>query len=113
MTAGRSQPRLLCALFGRRSGGAVAALALRLVTAENHDPVDRLLAAVESIRRRVIVADDAAATLEPFHVHRVWNISGDPDQQDEDDADGEREAQIVVGIFGPLRPCAERLRSDQ
>ena len=72
--------------------------------ADHDDPVDHFLAGVEPIGRRMIIADDAAAALDPFHVDPVRNIAGDPHQQDQHDADGEGEAQIVVGVFRPLRP---------
>ena len=72
--------------------------------AEHDDPVDRLLAGVEAVGRRMIVADDAAAALEPFDVDLVRDIAGDPHQEDQHDAEGEREAQIVVRVLRPLRP---------
>ena len=79
--------------------------------AEHDDPVDRLLAGVEAIGRRMLVADDAAASLEPFDVDLVRNIPGDPHQEDQHDAEREREAQIIVRVFRPLRPCRECLRA--
>ena len=35
----------------------------------------------------MVVADDAAAALEPFDVDRVRNIAGDPHQEDQHDAE--------------------------
>ena len=73
--------------------------------AEHDDPVDQLLAGVEAVGRRMIVADDAAAALDPFDIDPVRDIAGDPHQEDQHHADGEREAQIVVRV---LRPIATR-----
>ncbi len=67
--------------------------------AEHDDPVDHLLAAIEAIGRRMLVADDAAAALEPFDIHPVRDVAADPHQEDQHHADGEREAEIVVRVF--------------
>ncbi len=52
--------------------------------ADHDDPVDHLLAAVEAIGRRMVVPDDAAATLDPFDIDLVRDVAGDPDQEDHD-----------------------------
>jgi hypothetical protein len=83
---------------GDRRGGA----------ADHHDPVDHLLPGIEALGRRMVVADDAAAALDPLHVELARNVAGDPDQEDQRDPDGEREAQVVVGVLAPLRPGGER-----
>ena len=57
------------------------------VAADHDDPVDHLLAGVEAIGRRMVVADDAAAALEPFDVDLVRDIAGDPHQEDAEHAD--------------------------
>ncbi len=44
----------------------------------------------------MVVADDTAAALEPFDVDFVRNIAADPYQENENDAEGKREAQIVM-----------------
>ena len=75
--------------------------------AEHDDPVDRLLPGIEAIGRRMIVADDAAAALEPFDVDPVRDVAGDPHQEDQHDAEREGEAQIVVRVLRPLRPGRE------
>ena len=81
--------------------------------AENDDPVDRLLAAVEAVGRRMIVADDAAAALEPLDIHLVRNVATDPHQEDQHNADGEGEAQIVVRVFRPFGPGRECFRAER
>ena len=61
----------------------------------------------------MIMTDNAAAALEPFNVDRVRDVSGNPHQKDQDHADREREAEIVVGIFRPLRPGREGFGPDR
>ncbi len=61
----------------------------------------------------MVVADNAAAALEPFDVDFVRNIAADPHQEDENDAEGEREAQIVMPESRQLRPGGEGFRPDQ
>ena len=61
----------------------------------------------------MLVADHAAAFLQPFDVDPVRNVPGYPHQEDNKHANREREAQVVVGVFRPLRPGGERLRPDQ
>src|SRR5262249_28353574 len=80
--------------------------------AEHDDPVDHLLAGVEAVGERVRVADDAAALLQPFDVDAVGNVPGDPHQEDQHHAEREREADVVMGVFRPLRPGGERLRAQ-
>ena len=83
------------------------------VAADHDDPVDHLLAAIEAIGRRMVVADDPAAALDPFDIDLVRDVAGDPHQEDAEHADGEREAQIVVRVLRPLRPGGERALADQ
>ena len=61
----------------------------------------------------MIVADDAAAALDPFDVGFVRNIAADPHQEHQDDAEGEREAEIVMRVFQRLRPGREGARAHQ
>ena len=61
----------------------------------------------------MLVADDAAAFLQPFDVDAVRDVPGDPHQEDQHHAEREREAQVVVRVLRPLRPGGERLRPDQ
>src|SRR5262249_10515559 len=68
-------------------------------TAEHHDPIDHLLTRIEAIGRRMLVADNAAAFLQPFDVVPVWNVPGYPHQEDDEHTDREREAQVVVRVF--------------
>ena len=70
--------------------------------AENDDPVDHLLAAVEAVGRRMVMPDDAAAALEPFDIDPIRDVAGDPHEEDQNDAEREREAQIVVRVFRPF-----------
>src|SRR5712692_623133 len=58
---------------------------------QHHDPIDELLAAVEAVSRRMVMPDHAAAALEPLDVDAVWDVAGDPHEEDQDDAEGERE----------------------
>src|SRR5262245_29579720 len=81
--------------------------------AEHHDPIDHLLTRIKTIGRRMLVADHAAAFLQPFDIDPVRNVPGYPHQEDYKHADREREAQVVVGVFRPLRPGGERLRPDE
>jgi len=76
--------------------------------AEHDDPVDQLLAGVEAIGRRMVVADDAATALEPFDIDLVRDVAGDPHQEDAEHADREREAEIIVRVLRPLEPSRER-----
>src|SRR4051812_47179696 len=55
----------------------------------------------------MVITNDAAAALEPFDVDAVRNISSEPHQKDQHDAERERKAQIVMYVFGPLRPGRE------
>ena len=61
----------------------------------------------------MIVTYDTATALEPIDIHLVRDVASDPHQEDQHDADGEREAQIVMRIFCPLRPFGKRLVADQ
>ena len=82
--------------------------------AAQHDhPVDRLLAGIEAPRRRMIVADDAAAFLDPPEVDSGREVPRDPHQEHQHHAEREREAQVVVRVLRPLRPGRERLRPEQ
>ena len=51
--------------------------------AEHDDPIDHLLAGIEAIGGRMLVADDAAAFLEPLDVDPVRDVPGDPHQEDQ------------------------------
>ena len=83
----------------------------RCATQHDH-PVDGLLAGIEAPRRGMIVADDAAAFLDPPDVGPGRNIPRDPHQEHQHDAQREGEAQIVVRVLGPLRPGREHLRPE-
>ena len=61
----------------------------------------------------MLVADHAAAFLQPFDVDPIRDVPGDPHQKDHKHADREREAQVIVGVFRPLRPGGERLGPDE
>src|SRR5204863_1277238 len=63
--------------------------------AEHHDPVDRLLAGIEQVCRRMLLAE-AATLLEPFKVYKTWQVPADPHQEDHHHAEREGEAEIVV-----------------
>src|SRR5207244_3231519 len=43
----------------------------------------------------------------------VWDIAGDPHQKNEDYPEGEREAQVIVSVFRPFRPCGEGFGAHQ
>jgi len=60
--------------------------------AENDDPVNHLLPGVEPVGRRVIMTDNAAAALQPFHIDPIGDISCDPHEKNQEHADCEREA---------------------
>src|ERR1700720_2464165 len=47
-------------------------------SAQYHDPIDELLAAVEAVSRRMVIPGHPAAALEPFDVDAVRNVAGDP-----------------------------------
>ena len=61
----------------------------------------------------MLVTDDAAAAFDPIDIRLVRDIAADPHQEDQRDSDSEREAQIVVRVFRPLRPFGECVESDQ
>ena len=61
----------------------------------------------------MVVADDAAAALEPFDVDAIGDIPGEPHEKDQDDAEREREAEEIVRVFRGQRPSRECARSDQ
>ena len=61
----------------------------------------------------MVVADDAAAALDPVDVDAVRDVAADPHQQDQDHAEREWEAQVVMGVLGPLRPGREGIEPDQ
>jgi hypothetical protein len=82
-------------------------------SAQDDDPVDHLLTAVEAIGWRVIIPDDSAPAFEPLDVDPVRNVAGDPHEEDQDDAEREREAEVVVRVFGPLRPGSECLGTHE
>src|ERR1041385_7847241 len=67
--------------------------------AENDDPVNHLLPGVEAVGRRVIMPDNAAAALQPFHIDPIGDIPCDPHDKNQEHSDREREAEIVMGIF--------------
>ena len=46
--------------------------------AKNHNLVDRLLPAVETIGWRMVATDDAAPAFEPLDIDGVRNVSADP-----------------------------------
>src|SRR6266849_5811382 len=50
--------------------------------AQHHDPVDQLLAGVETVGRRMVVPDHATAALKPFDIDAVGDIAGDPHEKD-------------------------------
>ena len=54
----------------------------------------------------MLVPDDAAAPLEPFDVDAVRDVAGDPHEEDQDHADGEREAEIIVQRICPTATSA-------
>ena len=59
------------------------------------------------------MADDAAAFLEPLHVHPVRDVPADPHQEDHEHTEREREAQVVVRVLRPLRPVGEGFGADE
>ena len=79
----------------------------RSATADHHNPVNHFLAGVEPVGGRMVVANNAASALDPFDVNAAWNIAPDPHQQDQHNADGEREAEIVVRVLCQFRPSRE------
>src|SRR5215472_14664741 len=88
---------------GCRDGGA----------AEHDDPIDHLLSGIEPIGGRMVVADDAATALQPPDVDPVRDIPCDPHQENREYPEREREAQIIVRVFCPLRPGVEGVRAHQ
>src|SRR5271169_1395805 len=58
-------------------------------SAEHDDPIDELLATVETVCRRTVTSDDTSAALEPFDVDPVRDVAGDPHEEDQDDAERE------------------------
>src|SRR5271169_2789182 len=58
-------------------------------SAEHDDPIDELLATVETVGRRTVTSDDTSAALEPFDVDPVRDVAGDPHEEDQDDAERE------------------------
>ena len=61
----------------------------------------------------MIIPDDAAPAFEPLDVDPVRNVAGDPHEEDQDDAEREREAEIVVRVFRPCGPGGEGLGAHQ
>ena len=59
------------------------------------------------------MTEDSTTPLHPVEIHFVRNIAGDPHQEDQHNADGEGEIQIVVRILRPLRPFGECFETDQ
>ena len=57
--------------------------------------------------------DEAAALLEPLDVDLIRDIVLDPNDRDQNEAEHEREAHEIVGVFGGLRERAKGVRSDQ
>ena len=61
----------------------------------------------------MVVPDHAAAALQPLEIDALRDVAADPHQEDQHDAEGEREAQIIVRVFRPFRPGGEGLRAHQ
>ena len=80
---------------------------------DDDDPIDRFLTCIKTVGWWMVVTDDSATPLEPIDIDLVWNIAGDPHQEDQHNADGEGETQIVVRIFRPLRPFGECVETNQ
>src|SRR5215472_11117402 len=70
---------------------------------EHHNPIDQLLASVETLGRRMVLPDNTAATPQPFDIDPVRNIAAEPHQEDQDDAERERETKVIMGILRPFR----------
>src|SRR5882757_4884343 len=83
-------------------------------SADDHDPENALLASVEAPGRRMLAfGQDATALLEPLQIDLPGNVILDPDQEHDDEAEHERERQIIMGEFGVSRHGRERLRTEQ
>ena len=82
-------------------------------TAHHHHPVDEFLTRIEATGWGMLVADHSAALLDPLDVGFGRKIRGEPHQERQHHAEREWEAEIVVGVFRPLRQAGERFRTDQ
>ena len=81
--------------------------------AQRHRPEDHLLTRVEAMRRRMLVADEAAEFADPANVGAARQIVLDPHDDHEDEADHERPGDEIVDVFGPVAPRREGFGSDQ
>src|SRR5690606_904698 len=69
---------------------------------------------IEALGRSVTAtAEEPAAAGEPGEIRPRWEIVPHPEQEHQQDADGEGNAEIVMGIFAPLRQRRECLRADE
>src|SRR5882724_1830183 len=83
-------------------------------SADDHDPENAFLAGVEAPGWRMLAfGQDATALLEPLQIDLAGNVILDPDQEHDDEAEHERERQIVMGVFGVGRHGRESFRTEQ
>ena len=80
--------------------------------AEHDDPIDRLLAGIEQVRRRMLLAK-AAALHHPLDIEAIWNVPGNPHQEDRYNAKCEGEAEEIVRVFARTRQCRKCIRPYQ
>src|SRR6202035_2682679 len=61
----------------------------------------------------VVVPNHAAPALKPFDVNAVGDVPGEPDEENEDHAEGGGATDEIVSVLRRQRPGRERARTNQ